>query len=316
MERGGTQFITYKGIINGSFRQTTHAHRDANVSCYDWTFDGLDNSFFQVGVNPNWDSNGFWFGIKRPGAPLESHEGSCENRTLDAGGCTDDPIYNLDVSSADYPSAIWDLMIPGAATQVDDTSMEGGQGYNVDDTGAGLDLGGNRAGKVSIQRPLDFSYNEGCYNQTVIRLGYGIPRVCFYEKETRLTSSSDSDTAVTNYNFTFTNLSVKAELEVHGYTGELAISFSGNRTDDTDDQFETVQAVPYNNGEYTPIALNTTDPYKPNFMFTNGSGFEFKETDNHTWYAVTSSAMPSFQANSVVLSMWASITAMGYILFF
>ena len=136
------------------------------------------------------------------------------------------------------------------------------------------------------------------------------------QNESRLTSSSDNHTDFRDTKFTFNNLSVEAEFQLIGSDARFIFSFYGNRTDNTE-QSEPIQAVPYNLGEYTPISLNTTDSYKPHFMFVNGSGFEFKETDNHTWYAVaTSSAVPSLPANSVVLSMWASITAMGYILLF
>lgn len=60
------------------------------------------------------------------------------------------------------------------------------------------------------------------------------------------------------------------------------MSFSGVRLDDVTDQFDTYN--PYDNKNFTVIALNTSNPKVSTFMFANGSKMEFK---NHsgTWDA-------------------------------
>ena len=51
------------------------------------------------------------------------------------------------------------------------------------------------------------------------------------------------------------------------------MSFSGARVDDLYNQHDLFN--PYDNGNYTAIALNSSNPNAPGFMFANGSRIEF-----------------------------------------
>jgi len=53
------------------------------------------------------------------------------------------------------------------------------------------------------------------------------------------------------------------------------MSFSGSRIDDPTNQYDSYN--PYDNGNFTSISLNTTNPKVPGFMFSNGSKIEFKD---------------------------------------
>jgi hypothetical protein len=96
------------------------------------------------------------------------------------------------------------------------------------------------------------------------------------------------------------------------------MSFSGSRLDDVTDQFDDYN--PKDNGNFTVIALNTSDPKVPTFMFANGSKFEFQ---NHPdgWDAElvtnsTSLAPREVKATGVqwvLLSLMAAVG--GFVLF-
>src|SRR3954451_13318784 len=87
----GTQFITYNGTITGHFTPTVSA---SNSSCFAYSIYPIEDSISQIGVNPPWDTNPFWFSI--------SHLGQMSSENIQCSGAcfTDDPIYNLQFQTA------------------------------------------------------------------------------------------------------------------------------------------------------------------------------------------------------------------------
>lgn len=176
-ELGGAQFITYKGTINGTFSQHVRYGEELNNTCVsEWLIDGLDNSFLQVGVTPSWDSNVFWYRVKRQGVRLQSDD-SCGNQTLDTGGCTDDSVYKLDLATAEYPETLLGVEPYLFGVESIDT-MAGGWGYNFTEPAASSSWGKSSSCKVDFQKPADLYGKEGCLNQTEILLRYGAPWLC------------------------------------------------------------------------------------------------------------------------------------------
>lgn len=67
------------------------------------------------------------------------------------------------------------------------------------------------------------------------------------------------------YNLNFTNSTTSALFTLTAPYGLVTMSFSGARVDDLYNHFN-----PYDNGNYTAIALNSSNPNAPGFMFANG----------------------------------------------
>ena len=57
------------------------------------------------------------------------------------------------------------------------------------------------------------------------------------------------------------------------------MSFSGIRYDDLLDKYDT--SHPSDNGNFTAIALNTSNPKIPGFMFANGTKIEFNNASGN-----------------------------------
>jgi hypothetical protein len=76
------------------------------------------------------------------------------------------------------------------------------------------------------------------------------------------------------YNLNFTNSTTSALFTLTAPYGVVTMYFSGARVDDLYnhglDSFN-----PYDNGNYTASALNSSNPKAPGFMFANGSRIEF-----------------------------------------
>ena len=314
--QGGPQFITYNGTLSGSFAEVTQTPRLNAVNCSIWNFDGLENSFLKLGINRNWYNDALWFGLERPGAPLESAQ-SCGSETQNSSDCGYHLVYNIDLTTSDYPFVLFGTALQFPVEMIH--TSENVPGYNYTDSGYHIAFHQNSTIKVDNQSTPEYAINSHCVDYEYYDdLGqrYGIPRRRSHKKETTLTPSSGSDESHLDYRFTYTNTTVDAKIQMTGANGTLTLSFSGNRTDDLD-QLDTVQTMPYNFGEYTPIAVDTSDSIRPNWKFANGSELSFNKTADDNWYAVAkSSDAPSFRTNLAVLSIWASITAMGYILLF
>jgi hypothetical protein len=84
------------------------------------------------------------------------------------------------------------------------------------------------------------------------------------------------------YAVNFTNSTSTALFTLNAPYGVVTMSFSGVRVDDLKDQYDTDN--PLDNGIYTSIALNTSNPEVPTFTFANGSRIEFKNSSG-VWYA-------------------------------
>lgn len=114
-------FINYNGSFSGSYTV-----RGGPSNCGTFYFDNISNSLLHVGPPPSWDPNPFALEIKHDGNGQSNTNDSAirrwmkpknneplakrwrggsglESRKRDfcpsVGGCTDDPIYNLDFTS-------------------------------------------------------------------------------------------------------------------------------------------------------------------------------------------------------------------------
>lgn len=159
------RFILYNGTVSGSFEHGD----DYPSSCKDIKLGTNENAVLAVGVNPDWDSNPFFFEL--------FHKSS-----EDDGGFvsfTDDTIYNLDFLSAasvcmkdgkvcgmlEYdptykPAEVLDL----SKATVKETKIAGDAGYSVSgskDTWVGDDKIKN---EVDIARPKDAELDR-CLSQ-------------------------------------------------------------------------------------------------------------------------------------------------------
>jgi hypothetical protein len=77
------------------------------------------------------------------------------------------------------------------------------------------------------------------------------------------------------YALNFTNSTVSALFTLTAPYGIVSISYSGSRVDELQYKYDSWN--PVDNGNYTAIALNTSNPKVPGFMFANGSRIEFKD---------------------------------------
>jgi hypothetical protein len=109
--------------------------------------------------------------------------------------------------------------------------------------------------------------------------------VCFSIHSTEGLETEDFNrnaTTTFTYAVNFTNSTSTALFTLNAPYGVVTMSFSGVRVDDLKDQYDTDN--PLDNGIYTSIALNTSNPEVPTFMFANGSRVEFKNSSG-VWYA-------------------------------
>jgi hypothetical protein len=83
----------------------------------------------------------------------------------------------------------------------------------------------------------------------------------------------------------------------------MTFSFSGTRVDKI--YYTGSPSVePYDNGNYTPISLNTSNPSKPSFNFVNGSQFIWKSNSHGQWSAVVSAAALSIDTSLALWLKW------------
>lgn len=112
------------------------------------------------------------------------------------------------------------------------------------------------------------------------------------------------------YAVNFTNNTSTALFTLNAPYGILTMSFSGIRVDDLGDKYDTYN--PRDNGNYTSISLNTSNPLVPNFMFTNGSKIEFRN-DSGFWNAAAATttsgeveiSRPQWLLFSIIAALWA-----------
>lgn len=159
-----TQFITYRGTLSGTFTSSTSSRSSrspSNCSSPSYHFTSLPNTTVQIGQNPPWDHNPFYFNIDRPGNEIPS---TSSHPCYLPYGCTNDPIFNLFLESAafacfrvedgkpcgtiefdDYyfvPVEILDLNLSSiSAIEMEGPGKEG--------TGKGYAVSGNRSSFVS-----------------------------------------------------------------------------------------------------------------------------------------------------------------------
>lgn len=91
-DEDGTQAIYYNGSLTGSFEHP----KSAISNCSTYYFDSLKDAVVTVGTNPPWDTNPLYFRLSRLG------EDNAGGLGCFIGGCTKDPIFNLDLATAAY----------------------------------------------------------------------------------------------------------------------------------------------------------------------------------------------------------------------
>ena len=162
-----TQFIYYNGSISGQFFQP-----DSTPSnCPDWYLETMQNAALTVGVNPPWDTNPFYFDFRHHG-----------NTIYGCGmliSCTNDSIYNLYFSTADYvcfkdgkPCGLLEIspfyyealeLINLNEATVTPLMIEGGEkGYSVVGDRSTFVSNGTSVNKFDFERPMNYSHSPGC----------------------------------------------------------------------------------------------------------------------------------------------------------
>ncbi|GIJ81699.1 hypothetical protein Asppvi_000199 [Aspergillus pseudoviridinutans] len=253
---GGTQFISYNGTIAGQFKHPASAPPE----CPTYYFDTLQNSFIFVGVNPPWDTNPFYFGIK-PGYRIcvKSLGDQCDGLEIDDHLARQE---DLDLNKATIVQYDWG---------------DAGKGYSIagDQSTFG---GGPPPNNFDFQRPNNYSWQDGCANLLHFQWNFTTPFT---------------------YAVNFTNTTAEAQFSLTAPSGSVTFSFLGNRVDKNEPYME-----PYNNGNYTPVSLNTSNPSKPSFNFVNGSQFVWKNWSHGEWSAVASAAALSADKNLALWLRW------------
>ncbi|RHZ48371.1 uncharacterized protein CDV56_103214 [Aspergillus thermomutatus] len=270
-EEGGTQFITYNGTIAGHF---THP-ASAPPGCPTYYFDSLRSSFIGIDVNPPWDTNPLYFDLEHRGQEVDS---------CILVGCTADPIYNLVFATVhylcfadtghpcgnieyDYHFAPQEDLDLTKSTMVEYDWGDAGKGYSIAGDQSTFRGNGTPLNSFDFQRPDNYSWQQGCADE--------------------LKFQWNSTTPFT-YAVNFTNTTAEVLFSLTAPLGSVTFSFSGTRVDRNSAGSPIVE--PYNNGNYTPIALNTSNPMEPTFNFINGSQFIWKNYSHGEWSAVATSA--------------------------
>ncbi|KAF7121818.1 hypothetical protein CNMCM5793_009371 [Aspergillus hiratsukae] len=291
---GGTQFIAYNGTIAGQFKHPASAPPD----CPTYYFDSLRNSFIFVGVNPPWDTNPFYFGIQHDGEEVDDDSYRCK-----VNSCTADPIYSLVFDSAaslcfsslgyqcsdftlGYHQAPQKYLNLNKATTVQYDWGDAGKGYSVAGDQSTF-RGGPYFNEFDFQRPDNYSWQDGCANL--------------------LTFEWNSTTPFT-YAVNFTNTTAEALFSLTAPLGSVTFSFTGARVDKN--TAGSPRAQPYDNGHYTPISMNTSNPSKPSFNFVNGSQFVWKNWSRGDWSAVASAPALSVDKNLALWLKWLWLLSM------
>jgi len=112
----------------------------------------------------------------------------------------------------------------------------------------------------------------------------------------------------------FTNTTSTALWTVSAPYGIVSLSFSSTRVDNTSDEHDDYN--PYDNGNFVAIALNTSNPKLPTFMFANGSKIEWTNKTTGYWAIAASRAERGVQPEFKWLVLELFVEVGAFVLFF
>jgi hypothetical protein len=95
ISEAGTLFIYYDGVISGYSLPSAEACPDAKP----YYFSNQTESSMFLGVNAPWDPNPFFFSLEHYGRDYQTSKGRRDTCINAVGGCSNDPILNLDFES-------------------------------------------------------------------------------------------------------------------------------------------------------------------------------------------------------------------------
>jgi hypothetical protein len=102
------------------------------------------------------------------------------------------------------------------------------------------------------------------------------------------------------YAVNFTNTTSKALFTLSAPYGDVTLSFSGIRVDDLRNPQDPVN--PYDNGNFSAIALSPSNSSLPHFTFANGSTILWKNYSHGEWDAISSA--PSLLETQILGTQW------------
>ncbi|GLB33159.1 hypothetical protein LshimejAT787_0100440 [Lyophyllum shimeji] len=237
----GTQFIFYNGTISGRF-----VHPPGQSSCPDYHLGPHALTSLFVGVNPPWDDNPFFFDLY--------HISSTDSLVN-----TYDSIYNLEFTTAAYvcmkydqPCGVVEFMpywfLPVEMVNLTDTKVErvsvGAEtGYRVRGDEKTWVGDGTVINDLEVRIPGEDTWQEGCMGSLHYTWNSSIPFT---------------------YDMTFSNTTASATFFLNAPYGALTLQFSGDRADSRPHKWP-----------FPAIGLNTSNPTKPTFTYSNGTAFSF-----------------------------------------
>ncbi|KAF8055169.1 hypothetical protein FPV67DRAFT_1745338 [Lyophyllum atratum] len=261
----GTQYIFYNGTISGRF-----VHPPSQSSCPDYHLGPHALTSLFVGVNPPWDANPFFFDlyhISSEGLPY-----------------TYDSIYNLEFTTAAYvcrkygqPCRSVEFMpfyhLPVEMVNLKNAKVErvtvGAEtGYRVRGDEKTWVGNGTVNDDLEVTIPLGVTEQDECMGSLHYTWNSSIPFT---------------------YDMRFSNTTASATFFLNAPYGALTLQFSGDRED------SRPRYSPF--GPFPAIGLDTSDPRKPTFTYSNGTAFSFvNDPYDGRWYATA--PRPSATASS------------------
>ncbi|KAE9374016.1 hypothetical protein N431DRAFT_454827 [Stipitochalara longipes BDJ] len=244
-----TQFITYNGSITGSYGPGP----SSLSNCSTYYIPPIVNASFLAGVNPPWDTNPYYFSFEHSGNVVNGQ--GC----YDPFGCTNDSIWDLGFITADSECIDFAGNGCNGLYQVGDFYYKGIEYLNL-----------NHATVTPIQQAGLPGYSVTGDQSTFVN--QSTENGFTFQEPVNYTTSLN-----------FTNQTSMAFFTITAPYGIINMSFTGTRLDDLKNPHD--QNNPYVNGNFSSIALNTSNPKIPGFMFANGTKIEFSNATSGNWDA-------------------------------
>ncbi|KAF2679576.1 hypothetical protein K458DRAFT_460738 [Lentithecium fluviatile CBS 122367] len=251
-EYSGVQYLGFNGTVSGS---VTYAN--PTDTCESKTIEPLVNAYIYVGVNPEWDTNPFYFEIYHLTSDYEV------SRFVTF---TDDDIFNLEFASSAYAcwgrssepcgalqyNPVWEpeIMLDLKKASLKRVDLEGGQGYEI--TGDEATYMKNETLRATVN-------------------GVDVVSSCYQDGH-----SSNSwrgwvwnETTSWSYTITFNNVTASGSIKTTQGDSTMELSLTGSRI--TNETFPNIELV-------------TDDESKPQFRYSNDSEIHFRNASG-TWIA-------------------------------
>ncbi|KAH7303480.1 hypothetical protein B0I35DRAFT_485170 [Stachybotrys elegans] len=292
----GLQFIFYNGSLSGSF---VHPH-DEQSECGDhgaYYFSDLVNTSLRIGAMPPWDRNPFFFEFSRLVTDDTVNEWSdwtsyapifdyCSNFWSGQWHGWQGGVYNMGFASTRYACRDEACGIPMALSSwghVGDPYLNLSRAsvervtdgaLSEEDDGPYYAVTGDESTWINSNHSCDWRLEFRRPENYTGRVPYGcVDYVQFFWK----------DWTVFSYALNFTNSTARALFAVNDPArGNLTLSFSGARVDGDDEALAPVNG----RGGFSSVSLANPAEYPmPQFLFTNGSTFDWQQGDGGRWLA-------------------------------